>query len=70
MVHAEDSGLALPPKVAPVQVVVVPRTPKKLEDNKKVALENSIENLATQMKKKVCVSKLIIVIACVQVKTL
>ena len=49
--HLADTGLALIPKLAQVQVVIVPITPKKLEDNKKAALENAIENLVTQMKK-------------------
>jgi prolyl-tRNA synthetase len=29
MVHGDDSGLVLPPKVAPVQVVVIPIQMKK-----------------------------------------
>merc|ERR1712127_900160 len=51
MTHSDDAGLVLPPKVAPVQVVIVPIIPKKIEDDKKVALENAIEDLTTQMKK-------------------
>lgn len=29
MVHGDDSGLKLPPKVAPIQVIIVPVWPKK-----------------------------------------
>ena len=29
MVHGDDSGLVLPPKVAPIQVVIVPIQQKK-----------------------------------------
>jgi len=32
MVHGDDRGLALPPKVAPVQVVLVPIAPKKARE--------------------------------------
>jgi len=33
MIHSDDQGLVLPPKVAPVQVVIVPILRKKSEDN-------------------------------------
>jgi len=51
MTHSDDAGLVLPPKVAPVQVVIVPIIPKKIDDDKKEALENAIKDLTTQMKK-------------------
>lgn len=32
LVHGDDRGLKLPPKIAPIQVVIVPITPKKARD--------------------------------------
>ena len=41
---SDDAGLALQTKVAPVQVIVVPIIPNKLEDDKKEELEMILKN--------------------------
>jgi len=53
MTHSDDAGLVLPPKVAPVQVVIVPIYPTKKkksvdEEQKLDALKQSVEALAMQ----------------------
>jgi prolyl-tRNA synthetase len=53
MTHSDDAGLVLPPKVAPVQVVIVPIYPtkkkKSVEEEQKLdALKQSVEALAMQ----------------------
>jgi prolyl-tRNA synthetase len=42
MSHSDDDGLVLPPKLAPIQVVIVPITGKK-EDEKALVLEKARE---------------------------
>jgi len=50
MTHSDDAGLVLPPKVAPVQIIIVPIIPKKIPDDKKALLEEAITNLSNEMK--------------------
>eukprot|EP00581_Thalassiosira_minuscula_P007617 CAMPEP_0183705962 /NCGR_PEP_ID=MMETSP0737-20130205/2908_1 /TAXON_ID=385413 /ORGANISM="Thalassiosira miniscula, Strain CCMP1093" /LENGTH=643 /DNA_ID=CAMNT_0025933239 /DNA_START=189 /DNA_END=2120 /DNA_ORIENTATION=+ len=50
MTHSDDAGLVLPPKVAPVQVVVVPIPPKKNDEEGKVALNNALDKLVADLK--------------------
>jgi len=45
MTHSDDKGLVLPPRVAPVQVVIVPIMPKKGDVEGREALENSLDAL-------------------------
>lgn len=40
MVHGDDRGLKIPPKIAPIQVVIVPITPKQ---TKEIVMENARE---------------------------
>lgn len=44
MVHSDDQGLVLPPRIAPIQVVIVP-IPKPLPE-----LEDTISNIAQELK--------------------
>jgi prolyl-tRNA synthetase len=50
MTHSDDAGLVLPPRVAPVQVVVVPIPPKKNDDDGKVALESALGKLVADLR--------------------
>jgi len=52
MTHSDDAGLVLPPRVAPVQVVVVPIPPKKNDEEGKVALNDALDNLVVDLKSK------------------
>ena len=45
MTHSDDSGLVLPPTIAPKQVVVVPIPAKKNDEEGKEKLENALEEL-------------------------
>ncbi len=47
MMHADDDGLILPPRVAPTQVVILPITPK--EDTRAAVLE-AAEKLASRLR--------------------
>lgn len=47
MVHGDDAGLRLPPKLAPVQVVIVPILKK---DADTVALRNAVDGLYEELK--------------------
>src|SRR5471030_2561582 len=49
MMHADDDGLILPPRVAPNQVVILPITPK--EDSRAAVLE-AAETLATRLRER------------------
>jgi prolyl-tRNA synthetase len=49
MMHADDDGLILPPRVAPHQVVILPITPK--EDTRTAVLE-AAEALATRLRER------------------
>jgi len=50
MTHSDDAGLVLPPRVAPVQVVVVPILPKKNDEDGKVALNHALDKLVLDLK--------------------
>ena len=50
MTHSDDSGLVLPPKVAPTQVVIVPIQPKKNDVEGKAAMEAALDNLCADLK--------------------
>ena len=54
MAHSDDFGLVLPPKLAPIQVVIVPiyRKPEQLEQISEVALKikNSLEDKGISVK--------------------
>ncbi|KAL3767127.1 hypothetical protein ACHAWO_003351 [Cyclotella atomus] len=52
MTHSDDAGLVLPPRVAPVQVVVVPIPPKKNDEESKVALNSALDTLVADLKSK------------------
>ena len=49
MTHSDDKGLVLPPRVAPLQVVIIPLTFKKNPEGSKAA-QDAAESLATQLK--------------------
>jgi len=50
MTHSDDDGLVLPPKVAPVQVVIVPIEPKKNDKDAKIALDKALDDLVASLK--------------------
>lgn len=50
MTHSDDSGLVLPPKVAPTQVVIVPIQPKKNDVEGKAAMEDALDKLTAELK--------------------
>jgi prolyl-tRNA synthetase len=50
MTHSDDAGLVLPPRVAPVQVVIVTIPPKKNDVEGKEAMDAAIEGLVSSLK--------------------
>mmetsp|Transcript_25300 Transcript_25300/g.28925 ORF Transcript_25300/g.28925 Transcript_25300/m.28925 type:complete len:701 (+) Transcript_25300:146-2248(+) len=52
MTHSDDAGLVLPPRVAPVQVVIVPIEPKKSDVEGKAAMNDALDTLIAQLKAK------------------
>jgi len=50
MSHSDDAGLVLPPRVAPVQVVIVPIPPKKNDEEGKKNMETALDNLVQTLK--------------------
>jgi len=50
MTHSDDAGLVLPPKVAPVQVVIVPIQPKKNDIEGKAAMEEALDKISADLK--------------------
>jgi prolyl-tRNA synthetase len=52
MTHSDDAGLVLPPRVAPVQVVIVPIEPKKSDVEGKAALNDALDDLVDSLKAK------------------
>jgi prolyl-tRNA synthetase len=50
MTHSDDAGLVLPPRVAPVQVVIVTIPPKKNDVEGKEAMDVAIEGLVSSLK--------------------
>ena len=49
MVHGDDTGLVLPPRIAPVQVVIVPIPNAKLSAEEKAALSGGAQSAADSM---------------------
>lgn len=52
MTHSDDNGLVLPPRVAPVQVVIVPIPPKKNDEESKIAMDKALDNMVATLKSK------------------
>lgn len=52
MTHSDDAGLVLPPRVAPVQVVVVTIAPKKGDVEGLKAMNHALDNLVAELKSK------------------
>jgi len=52
MTHSDDNGLVLPPRVAPIQVVVVPIEPKKNDQEGKIAMNKALDELVDSLKAK------------------
>ena len=50
MSHSDDAGLVLPPRVAPVQVVIVPIPPKKGDKEAKQNMEDALDSLVQNLK--------------------
>jgi prolyl-tRNA synthetase len=50
MTHSDDAGLVLPPRVAPVQVVIVPIPPRKDDEEAKLLMKDSMDNLLASFK--------------------
>ncbi|KAL3916248.1 MAG: hypothetical protein SGILL_005263, partial [Bacillariaceae sp.] len=50
MTHSDDNGLVLPPRVAPIQVVIVPIPPKKNDKEGKAAMEKALDKLVDDVK--------------------
>jgi len=50
MTHSDDAGLVLPPRVAPIQVVIVPIPPKKNDVESKEAMDFAIDELVRSLK--------------------
>jgi len=50
MTHSDDNGLVLPPRVAPIQVVVVPIAPMKNDDAGKLAMTAALDALVDGLK--------------------
>lgn len=50
MTHSDDTGLVLPPRVAPVQVVIVPIPPKKNDEESKIAMDKALDEMVASLK--------------------
>jgi prolyl-tRNA synthetase len=50
MTHSDDNGLVLPPRVAPIQAVIVPIPPKKNDIEGKAAMEKALDDLVADLK--------------------
>lgn len=50
MTHSDDNGLVLPPRVAPIQAVIVPIPPKKNDEESKVAMEKALDDMVAGLK--------------------
>jgi prolyl-tRNA synthetase len=50
MTHSDDAGLVLPPRVAPVQVVIVPIPPNKNDQEAQELIDDAIDTLAASFK--------------------
>ena len=47
MTHGDDQGLVLPPKLAPIQVVIIPIWKKNRDDEKRAVMEAVAKMTAT-----------------------
>jgi len=52
MTHSDDNGLVLPPRVAPIQIVIVPIPPKKNDEEGKNAMNKVLDILVAGLKTK------------------
>lgn len=52
MTHSDDAGLVLPPRVSPIQVVIVPIPPKKSDVETQQSLNAAMDQLASSLKAK------------------
>jgi prolyl-tRNA synthetase len=52
MTHSDDNGLVLPPRVAPIQIVIVPIPPKKNDEEGKIAMNMVLDELVAGLKAK------------------
>jgi prolyl-tRNA synthetase len=52
MTHADDNGLVLPPRVAPIQAVIVPIPPKKNDEESKIAMDKALDDMVAGLKAK------------------
>ena len=50
MVHGDDKGLVLPPRVAPTQVIIIPIPNSKMSEENKKKLKDASENLFSSFK--------------------
>ena len=50
MTHSDDNGLVLPPRVAPIQVVIVPIPPKKNDEESKIAMDKALDDMVAGLK--------------------
>jgi prolyl-tRNA synthetase len=50
MTHSDDAGLVLPPRVAPIQVVITPIPPKKNDNESRLAMDEALRTLTNQLK--------------------
>jgi prolyl-tRNA synthetase len=50
MTHSDDAGLVLPPRIAPVQVIIVPIPPKKNDVEAQQSMDTAIDNLVKSLK--------------------
>ena len=50
MTHSDDAGLVLPPKIAPIQVVIVPIPPKKNDEEGKKAMNEALDKLTDELR--------------------
>lgn len=49
MTHSDDAGLVLPPRIAPVQAVIIPIPPKKDDTEATELVNKAVENLKAQL---------------------
>jgi len=50
MTHSDDAGLVLPPRVSPIQVVIVPISAKKNDEDGQKIISEAVDSLHTNLK--------------------
>lgn len=50
MTHSDDAGLVLPPRIAPIQVVIVPIQPKKNDEDGIAKMNDALDKLTLELK--------------------